>query len=47
MTMTCPSTGMIYLEWVGPEVGSLEDADEAQAEALGVSIEDYLTMQEA
>ena len=53
MTMECPSTGRLFLEWVDPDVGKQKDADLAQASAWldennrALSIEDYLTMEEA
>jgi len=53
MTMVCPSTGRDFLEWVEPSVGEKCDADLAQASSFvdeygnRLSVEDYLTMQEA
>jgi hypothetical protein len=47
MLMSCPSTGREYIEWTPPEIGAKHDADLAQAEALGVALEDYLVMEEA
>lgn len=43
---TCPSTGKEYLEGVPEEVGKKEDADYAQATALGLTVEEYNNLEE-
>ena len=53
MTMECPSTGRMFLEWVDPEIGRKGDADLAQASSFvdadgnAISVEEYRQLIEA
>ena len=53
MLMECPSTGRNFIEWVEPEIGRMNDADLAQANAWKdengkpLSRDEYLAMEEA
>jgi uncharacterized protein DUF6745 len=44
MVMDDASTDRVFLEWVDPEIGKKGNADEAQAAAWGVPLEDYLLL---
>jgi hypothetical protein len=47
MRMKHPSLETEYIEWVLPEIGKRGNADECQAYAFGVPLEDYLLAVEA
>ena len=44
MVMQDASTDRVFLEWVDPKIGQQEDADLAQATALQIPLEDYLSI---
>jgi hypothetical protein len=44
VTMTDPSTGRSYLEWVDPEIGQQHDAELCQAHMVGIELDDWLSL---
>ncbi|OBG82658.1 hypothetical protein A5699_05775 [Mycobacterium sp. E802] len=44
ITMTDPSTGRRYLEWVDPEIAQEGDAELCQAHLFGIDVQDWLSL---
>ncbi|OBJ98303.1 hypothetical protein A5746_13015 [Mycolicibacterium conceptionense] len=44
ITMTDPSTGRSYLEWVDPDIADLGDAELCQAHLFGIDLRDWLAL---